>query len=73
VNKPTTSSQQNEKAGGTAPACCDTVLLSTCCGDDVKPSCCGPVAAPVACGCRGDSGPTPQSGRGKTSQHQMLE
>ena len=34
-----------------APACCDSVLLSTCCGEKGKPACCGPERAPAVCGC----------------------
>ena len=35
----------------TAPACCDSVLLSACCPQEAKPQCCGPEKAPVVCGC----------------------
>lgn len=39
--------------GTKAPACCDSVLLSSCCGEEAKPTCCGPERAPVVCGCGG--------------------
>jgi len=39
------------KSDAQAPACCDTVLLSTCCGEETKPTCCGPERAPSVCGC----------------------
>ena len=46
------SEQMNQtKHDGQAPACCDSVLLSSCCGEDAKPVCCGPERAPEVCAC----------------------
>ena len=39
------------KSDAQAPACCESVLLSTCCGEEAKPACCGPERAPAVCGC----------------------
>jgi len=40
-----------KQAEPAAPACCDSVILSTCCGHEAKPLCCGPEKAPAVCGC----------------------
>ena len=44
---------QSTRKAVDAPACCDSVLLSSCCGEELKPTCCGPERAPVVCGCGG--------------------
>ncbi len=45
------STDRRSNAESQAPACCDSVLLSTCCGEEAKPACCGSERAPAACGC----------------------
>jgi hypothetical protein len=47
------SETQSARNDSEAPACCDSVLLSSCCGEEAKPTCCGSERAPVVCGCGG--------------------
>ncbi len=55
---------QSTRKVAEAPACCDSVLLSSCCGEEVKPTCCGAERAPVVCGC----GERPATGQAATSE-----